>query len=62
MTSDEHEVHCMLSQSLQVVLDTHQAVFHEGLGGFYIKPSTKPSVFILGQYHMLYKIKLKMID
>ena len=32
VTLDWHEIHCMLSQSLQAVLDGHRAVFQEGLG------------------------------
>ena len=32
LTLDWQEIHCMLSQSLQVLLDAHQAVFQKGLG------------------------------
>ena len=52
VTLDWHEIHCMVSQSLQVVLNAHQAVFQEGLGkmeGFKVKlhvePTAKPRYF-----------------
>ena len=52
LTLDWHEIHCMLSQSLQAVLDAHQAVFQEGLGkmkGFkaklHVDPTANPRYF-----------------
>ena len=52
LTLDWQEIHCMLSQSLQVLLDAHQAVFQEGLGkmeGFkaklHVNATTKPCYF-----------------
>ena len=52
VTLDWQEIHCMMNQSLQKVLVSHQAVFQEGLGkmeGFkaklYVDPSAKPWYF-----------------
>ena len=52
VTLDWQEIHCMMNQSLQRVLESHQAVFQEGLGkmeGFkaklYVDPSAKPQYF-----------------
>ena len=49
VTLDWHEIHCMLGQSLQAVLDGHRAVFQEGLGKMeaklYVNATAKPQYF-----------------